>query len=75
MTLPGPNSGQKRQTISGKYHELLVKWAAMAAIWTRICVPIIILREESEHDTPGAHYSAKTTKHDQKHGLPWHQFA
>ena len=43
-------------------HEMLIKRILMAPIWTRVGVPYIIFREESEYETPGAQFWAKTTK-------------
>ena len=61
MTPPGPSSEQNPQTPSQK-HELIIKGAAVAPIWLKIGVPCIFFREESEYDTPGAQFWAKTTK-------------
>ena len=55
MTLPGLNSEQKRELFSER-HKLLMKWVAVAQIRTRIGVPCIVFREESEYDTPGAQF-------------------
>ena len=41
-----------------------MKWAAVAPIWTRIGVPCIVFREESEYGTPGAQFATKTTKNN-----------
>ena len=38
---------------SGK-HENVIKQALLAPIWTRIGVPYIVFREESDGDSPGA---------------------
>ena len=51
MALPGPNSEQKRQK-----QEMVIKRAPVAPIWTRIGVPCIVFREESEYGTPGAQF-------------------
>ena len=48
-------------------HELFMTWAAVAPIWTRIGVPSIVFREESEYDTPRAQLSAKTTNIGKTH--------
>ena len=44
---------------------MLVKQALLAPIWTRIGVPYIIFREESDGDIPGAQFVTKTTKNEQ----------
>ena len=43
-------------------NEMLIKRILRAPIWTRVGVPYIIFREESEYETPGAQFWAKTTK-------------
>ena len=48
-------------------HEMVIKQALLAPIWTRIGVPCIVFREESDGDTPGAQFWAKTTKNEQTH--------
>ena len=45
-----------------KKHEKVIKQALLAPIWTRIGVPYIVFREESDGDIPGAQFRAKTTK-------------
>ena len=50
MTLPGNNSRQALQ-INKKHELFIMKWAAMVPIWTRICVPCTLYREESAYDT------------------------
>ena len=46
---------------------MLIKRALMAPIWTKICVPCIVFRKESEYDTPGAQFWAKTTNIDKEY--------
>ena len=41
---------------------MVIKQAPVAPIWTRIGVPCIVFREESEYGTPGAQFATKTTK-------------
>ena len=33
-----------------------MKWAAVALIWLKMCVPCVVFREESDYDTPGAQF-------------------
>ena len=50
-------------------HDLVMKQALLAPIWTRIGVPYIVWSGESDYDTPGAQFCEKTTKNEQKHEL------
>ena len=61
MTLPGPNSANKT-TKNEQKHELFMKWVAVAPIWLKICACCSVFREESEYDTPGADFWARTNK-------------
>ena len=44
---------------------VVIKQAPVAPIWTRIGVPYIVFREESDGDIPGAQFLTKTTKNEQ----------
>ena len=46
----------------GKKYEVLIKHALLAPIWTRIGVPYIVFREESDGDIPEANFCEKQEK-------------
>ena len=44
---------------------MFIKMLLLAPIWTKFGVPYIVFCEESDYDTPGAQFRAKTAKNEQ----------
>ena len=59
MTFPGPHSAQIQRK-----NKMVIKQALLAPIWTRIGVPYIVFREESDGDIPEANFCEKTSKNE-----------